>query len=405
MSTRAPQQKRKRRFNDLSGNMYGHLTVLYRTDDDVSSSGKVQLKYHCRCDCGNECDVRASRLKAAGDDISCGCRTATKRSRSMTGRGFQDLTGQVFGRWTVVCQAESLVEGSGRKATMWHCRCECGTERDVRAGTLKNGMSKSCGCLKHDTLSVARELTGRRFGRWTVVGSGGSCEQRGRAVKMWTCRCECGTERDVVEQSLVTGKSVSCGCYRIEKLREVVTYDDLTGRVFNRWTVLSREDDRFYPGGGRAQMWLCRCECGTESLVAAGMLKSGISQSCGCLWGSILEAHVRAYLDSRGYRYVPQQTFDGLVGEGGQSLSYDFLVYKDDEPWLLIECQGEQHFRPVEYFGGEAKFKVQQEHDRRKREYAAVHGLEFLEVLYTCHTYDDVVEALEEGPFHYEVVG
>jgi hypothetical protein len=49
-----------------------------------------------------------------------------------------DLTGQSYGRWTVVSYA-------GNKG--WVCRCECGTEKRVNADNLKAGKTRSCGCL------------------------------------------------------------------------------------------------------------------------------------------------------------------------------------------------------------------------------------------------------------------
>ena len=33
---------------------------------------------------------------------------------------------------------------------------------------------------------------------------------------------------------------------------------------------------------------------------------------------------------------------------------------------ILIEYNGEQHYRPIDYFGGEKQFEIQQEHDRRR---------------------------------------
>lgn len=51
-----------------------------------------------------------------------------------------------------------------------------------------------------------------------------------------------------------------------------------TGQRFSRWLVISRA------GNSRGKMrWLCRCDCGTEKLVSGGDLRSGVSQSCGCL--------------------------------------------------------------------------------------------------------------------------
>lgn len=74
-----------------------------------------------------------------------------------------------------------------------------------------------------------------------------------------------------------------------------------------------------------------------------------------------------------------QYTFDGLCGVNGGLLSYDFYLPNKN---VLIEFQGEQHEQPIEYFGGKEKFKIQQEHDRRKREYAKNHNIDLLEIWY-----------------------
>ena len=55
--------------------------------------------------------------------------------------------------------------------------------------------------------------------------------------------------------------------------------EDLTGRTFERWTVLE------YSGNDKAgqPVYLCRCSCGTKRLVEGCALKYGKSKSCGCL--------------------------------------------------------------------------------------------------------------------------
>lgn len=60
----------------------------------------------------------------------------------------QDLTGRRFGRWTVEHRGDSLKDKRGYPITTWHCRCTCGTEKDVYANALLHGKSKSCGCDK-----------------------------------------------------------------------------------------------------------------------------------------------------------------------------------------------------------------------------------------------------------------
>lgn len=60
----------------------------------------------------------------------------------------------------------------------------------------------------------------------------------------------------------------------------------------------------------------------------------------------------------------------------------------------LIECQGEQHYKSVAWFGGDAAFQVRKEHDRRKKEYAISHDISFVEIPHTCIQYDDVADLL-----------
>jgi hypothetical protein len=52
------------------------------------------------------------------------------------------------------------------------------------------------------------DLTGQRFGRWTVKAKAG----RGRGLTRWICRCDCGTARAVIGIHLRQGRSLSCGC-------------------------------------------------------------------------------------------------------------------------------------------------------------------------------------------------
>lgn len=382
-------------YDDLSGRKFNQLTVLNKTDDIVYSNNSHHAAYQCRCDCGKIVTVRADAI-LSGHTRSCGC----SRRVALLGKNLHDLSGQKFGRWTVLHRVESLSEPNGKKATMWHCKCDCGTERDIRAGTLISGNSKSCGCLKMDTLLTGRDITGQRFGRWTVIRRANAKvigKKNPRKQLMWHCKCDCGVEKDVSEQSLIQGKSISCGCYRKEQVNKSVAYQDLTGLKFEHWTVLQRMDDRFYPCGGRVQMWKVRCDCGNEAILNVNALKNGESSSCGCQSPrSSLEQYVKDYLDANGFDYTPQKTYDTLLGLGGKQLSYDYIVRHNHKDLCLIECQGEQHYRSVKWFGGENRFVVQQEHDLRKAKFANELHLPLIVIPYWVSPYEKVAEMLSE---------
>lgn len=119
-----------------------------------------------------------------------------------------DLTGEKFGRLTVI----SLIckhRENGAPATIWRCKCDCGNVVDVRAGNLRSGGSKSCGCLSKELAAkTAKDLLGKKYGRLTVVARNGSKNKR----VLWDCVCDCGNKITVSENALVSGNTLSCGC-------------------------------------------------------------------------------------------------------------------------------------------------------------------------------------------------
>lgn len=103
--------------------------------------------------------------------------------------------------------------------------------------------------------------------------------------------------------------------------------------------------------------------------------------NCGCpnCNKSNGERCIEKILKYKNILFITQKTFNDLRGINNGLLPYDFYL---PEYNLLIEFQGEQHARPIKYFGGEEKFKYQQEHDKRKREYAQLHNINLLEIWY-----------------------
>lgn len=127
----------------------------------------------------------------------------------------------------------------------------------------------------------------------------------------------------------------------------------------------------------------CKClSCGKTFSAIAGNLLGG--SDCPYCKMSKNEKTINSWLKARHITNTSGKTFFDLTGTGNGHLSYDFYLPKFN---LLIEFQGQQHYRAVDYFGGEAKFKIQQEHDRRKSEYAKQHGINLL-----CIRYDENVE-------------
>ena len=109
-------------------------------------------------------------------------------------------------------------------------------------------------------MSKVIDLTGRQFGRLTVIGDTG---ERRNYKAVWHCRCTCGREVDTLSASLQNGKTRSCGCLRKEELSKM-SIVDLTGQRFGSLTVMNITNRR----SGDKVMWHCRCDCGRELDVA-----------------------------------------------------------------------------------------------------------------------------------------
>lgn len=188
-------------FIDITGNRYGRLTVVKRTENRGNKP-----YWLCKCDCGNEKVVRADSLKN-GAIKSCGCLL----KESTASRHFKDLTGRKIGRWTVL----ERVGNNGEHVT-WRCRCDCGTIRDVYAQSLLNGLSLSCGCYKNEVAHELNfiDLTGRRSGMLTVIKRMETdyISPSGGRSPRWLCKCDCGNEKIMFGAGIRTGVAKSCGC-------------------------------------------------------------------------------------------------------------------------------------------------------------------------------------------------
>lgn len=146
-----------------------------------------------------------------------------------------------------------------------------------------------------------RIVIGSRYGRWTAVALGTAGTHIRRRTIL--CRCDCGAEREVAENSLTRGRSKSCGCLKRDMSQEIgrrgVVRVIEVGERFGRWVVLNASD--------RSRI-LCRCDCGTERAVTAANLlnrdPSKGSRSCGCLRRErVSQTHFVHGVGNEDYRY------------------------------------------------------------------------------------------------------
>lgn len=87
----------------------------------------------------------------------------------------KDLTGQTFGRLTVIRRMENYVRANGAPCSQWLCKCECGNLVPVIIGSLTSGNTKSCGCLSREKSRQRAIERNRNQNRYEFDGDVGKC--------------------------------------------------------------------------------------------------------------------------------------------------------------------------------------------------------------------------------------
>jgi hypothetical protein len=258
-----------------------------------------------------------------------------------------DLTNQRFGSLTAIEIAPPFIQPSGKKVSAWKCQCDCGNTVNVRTDNLRNGHTTSCGCACGRV-----DIAGKQFGRLTVshyVGDG-----------QWECECECGNRVVVQTCNLNSGNTKSCGCLQRERSSEA-SLISLIGNRYGKLTVIERvENNRF----GHV-CYRCKCECGGETIVDAANLRNGNTNSCGCI-KSKGEMIINNWLQEHGFDFRSQYSFDGCVLSTGRRPFFDFVLFKNDKPYLVIEYNGRQHYEATGGWNTEEEFAKTQRRDSEK---------------------------------------
>lgn len=216
---------------------------------------------------------------------SCGCLNKEIISRP---KDLSDMIGRKFGKLTVVKRESNHITPSRQKKAMWLCVCDCGNETIVSSQDLKDGHTKSCGCLPTKQRgSGLIDLIGQRFGKLVVVDRTEdyhytSCGKT-TTLPQWLCLCDCGNSVVVQGGNLRSGNTTNCGCEN---------------------------------HGSRSE------------IVIAEFLKANKIK------------HLREY------------SFDDLINTRGNLLRFDFAIFDDDNNLImLLEYQGIQHYVDCGYFG------------------------------------------------------
>ena len=145
-----------RQRKDITGHRFGKLLVIGHVDNTDKNKSYF---WKCKCDCGNEKNIRLNHLKM-GRVVSCGC----YRKQRVTESLFKDVSGKRFGRLLAISPYKN------GKHYWWKCKCDCGNTTEVTSNRLLN-RTQSCGCLTREKASetmkrVTKTQKGKNHPRW-----------------------------------------------------------------------------------------------------------------------------------------------------------------------------------------------------------------------------------------------
>lgn len=247
----------------------------------------------------------------------------------------------------------------------YKCSCACGALLTISGEQLRKG-KLSCGCEK--------SLIGKIFGKLKVIEQ---AENSSQNEKQWLCNCECGKQVIVSSSNLKNQKIKSCGCSRYQFVSEKNS-KNLINQKFGKLTVLNKETTN-----KKGVYWRCLCDCGNEITLSSTSLLSGKRTSCGCISSSLGEENIKNILQKNNIDYIfNSDYFQDLILPSGYKGRYDFILLQNNEPFRLIEFDGEQHFKRREYFQTQEEFEYRQQCDRIKDNYAKEHNLPLVRIPY-----------------------
>ena len=133
---------------------------------------------------------------------------------------------------------------------------------ETTAAPLFRAINTAVGERRSKMVKAINDLTGKRFGKLTVIKQ---AEHEGRH-SYWLCSCDCGAKKVIRGTSLTSGKQISCGCVRHERLalgnKALTKHGGTNTRLYHVWRGMidrtERKGNRSYKNYGARGIKICK---------------------------------------------------------------------------------------------------------------------------------------------------
>lgn len=155
-----------------------------------------------------------------------------------------------------------------KRPAKYFCKCECGEVCSVLAGNLRRNLSTQC--MKCASISRSQNLVGMRFGNALIISI-----QKHEGIAKAEVQCDCGQKVFISPCRLKSGIYKSCGkCNLSRKNTKDIHRKFTIGKKFGFLEIIERIDPKTMKA---------KCKCGNLIEVKYHHLKT-MFPSCGCYW-------------------------------------------------------------------------------------------------------------------------
>ena len=265
---------------------------------------------------------------------------------------------------------------------------ECGYVWEITPNNFLRGRRcpKCAGLMRKTTKQFKQEVYEQVGDEYVVLGN-----YVNKETKIKIKHNKCGHVWEVKPGNFLNNKTRCPKCFGVayHKTKNTNIFKkevkQLTG---NEYTVLGEYM------GTHTKILIKHNSCGNKYFVTPNKFLLG--NRCPKCKTSKGENKVRLYLQNNNYDYREEYTFKNCKRK--QELPFDFAIFNSNALLFLIEYDGEQHFKPIEVFGGEERFKEQRKNDKIKNKFCQLNNIPLIRIPYYTENInkylDDKIEEL-----------
>ena len=290
----------------------------------------------------------------------------------------KDITGQVFDEFTVI---EMLYNYQNKHRTYCKCIGIDGNEYIIRQDALISGVTHTINGAC--STGKPQDITGNKYGKLTPIKPMDIRASNGSIV--WECICDCGKTTYATVSNLKRGHKKTCGCAISDYVDSLKS--DVIGKTFGYLKVIGESNNR----KRNRRNVICECKCGNIGEYVLEDIRSKHIISCGCISQSRGELFIENLLKDLNISFIKQKRFDDCKDK--RPLPFDFYL---PEYNICIEYDGEQHFIPIDYWGGESRLELNKAHDKIKNKYCKEHNIKLIRIPYTTKD-DEIIDIINNS--------